>query len=194
MRRLLHIILCDTSFPSCLAAATPVRSLGLLPPGESFCFIVNTMRTIHREIVSALIFSKDGKLLIGMKDAGKGGVYADCWHIPGGGINNGESQLTALRREIMEETGIDITHATIDLVDDQGRGESKKMVKGGETVLCKMKFTVYRVDINKDAITMQTNLGSDLKKLEWVNLTDLTTYKLTPPSVTLFTKLGYLSK
>ena len=34
------------------------------------------MRTIHRTIVSALIFSKDGKLLMGMKDPKDGGVYA----------------------------------------------------------------------------------------------------------------------
>lgn len=41
------------------------------------------MREIERQIVSALIFSKDGKLFQGMKDPNKGGVYSDCWHIPG---------------------------------------------------------------------------------------------------------------
>jgi ClpP class serine protease len=33
------------------------------------------MRTKNREIVSALIFSKDGKLFQGMKAEKKGGVY-----------------------------------------------------------------------------------------------------------------------
>jgi hypothetical protein len=42
------------------------------------------MREIERTIVSALIFSQDGKLLMGKKDPAKGGVYPDCWHIPGG--------------------------------------------------------------------------------------------------------------
>lgn len=43
------------------------------------------LREITREIVSGLIFSADGKLLMGKKDPTKGGVYSDCWHIPGGG-------------------------------------------------------------------------------------------------------------
>jgi 8-oxo-dGTP pyrophosphatase MutT (NUDIX family) len=53
------------------------------------------MRAIHRDIVSALIFAKDGKLLMGKKESDGGGVYADCWHIPGGGIDEGEDQIKA---------------------------------------------------------------------------------------------------
>ena len=45
------------------------------------------MREIERTIVSGLVFSKDGKLLMGLKDPAKGGVYPDVWHIPGGGID-----------------------------------------------------------------------------------------------------------
>jgi 8-oxo-dGTP pyrophosphatase MutT (NUDIX family) len=71
------------------------------------------MRTIHRTIVSALIFSKDGKLLMGMKDPKNGGVYADCWHIPGGGVDEGETKEQALRREMLEEVGIDIANCTV---------------------------------------------------------------------------------
>jgi len=68
------------------------------------------MRKIKRDSVSALIFTKDGKLFQGMKDPAKGGVYADCWHIPGGGIDEGEDKRTALIREIQEETGIAYRH------------------------------------------------------------------------------------
>jgi len=42
------------------------------------------MRTINRDIVSAVILSKDFKILLGKKDPSKGGVYASSWHIPGG--------------------------------------------------------------------------------------------------------------
>ena len=52
------------------------------------------MNEICRDIVSALIWSKDEKLFLGRKHPEKGGVYADCWHIPGGGIDEGEDKET----------------------------------------------------------------------------------------------------
>lgn len=152
------------------------------------------MRTISRDIVSALIFSQDGKLLMGMKDPQLGGVYVDCWHIPGGGVNEGETQLETLRREVMEETGIDISPYKAILMSDDGKGESIKTLKEtGEKVMCNMTFYVYKIDIfNKNADEMQTQTSDDLYKVEWVNLKDLKKYKLTPPSIKLFKKLGYL--
>lgn len=151
------------------------------------------MRTIHRDITSALIFSKDGKLLMGIKDPKDGGVYADCWHIPGGGVDEGETQEQALRREMLEEVGIDVADCKVTLVDDQGSGETEKTLKDtGEQVMCRMKFYVYRVDVGNNADEIETKLSDDLVRLEWVDLDKLGGYKLTPPSVTLFKRLGYL--
>lgn len=159
------------------------------PHGEK----ISVERTIHRDITSALIFSKDGKLLMGMKDPKDGGVYADCWHIPGGGVDESETQQQALRREILEEVGIDITGCNVTLADDQGSGETKKTLKDtGEKVMCHMKFYVYRVDVDKNADQIETKPSDDLVKLEWVDLDKLSSYKLTPPSVTLFQRLGYI--
>ncbi len=152
------------------------------------------MRTIHREIVSALIFSQDGKLFQGMKNPKDGGVYADCWHIPGGGIDDGEDKLTALVREIKEETGITVPLDKIELVDDQGRGESEKVLKNtGERVLCKMKFNVYKITLDQNATDIRVNLEDDLVSYQWIDLVELKNVKLTPPSVILFQRLGYLS-
>jgi 8-oxo-dGTP pyrophosphatase MutT (NUDIX family) len=152
------------------------------------------MRTIHRDITSALIFSKDGKLLMGMKDPRSGGVYADCWHIPGGGVDDGETKEQALRREMLEEVGIDIADCKIILADDRGNGETEKTLKDtGEKVMCHMKFYVFRVDVDNNADEIKTQLSDDLVKLEWVDLDKLSDYKLTPPSVTLFRRLGYIS-
>ena len=151
------------------------------------------MRTIHRDIVSALIFSKDGKLLLGVKDSASGGVYSDCWHIPGGGIDEGEDQISALRREVLEEVGIDITHATVSLADNQGTGEAEKTLKDtGETVLCRMKFNVYRVNLDADAADLPVAPTDELVKVVWAGPKDLGDYKLTPPSVALFNRLGHL--
>lgn len=85
-----------------------------------------TMRTINREIVSALLISKDKKIFMGKKDPQAGGVYSDCWHIPGGGVEGRESLEETLAREIKEETGIDILPYAKLLVSSDGKGESKK--------------------------------------------------------------------
>jgi 8-oxo-dGTP pyrophosphatase MutT (NUDIX family) len=151
------------------------------------------MRTIHRTIVSALIISKDNKLLLGMKDPNSGGVYLDCWHLPGGGVDEGETQAQALKREMLEEVGIDIAPYNPLLVDDQGIGESEKILKDtGEKVLCRMQFNYYRVGIDKNADDVTVSTNDDLVKLEWADIARLQEYRHTPPSLEVFKRLGYI--
>src|SRR5262245_49779806 len=103
------------------------------------------MRKIRRQIVAALIFSQDHKLLMGMKNPDQGGVWPDCWHIPGGGIEAGEAQTQALQREVHEETGLDITAAKVQLIDDKGKMETTKRLKeNDEEVQVEMQFFVYQ--------------------------------------------------
>src|SRR5271155_866423 len=93
------------------------------------------MREINRDIVSAILVSKDSKVFQAKKNSKKGGVYIDCWHIPGGGIEEGEDLVEALNREVLEETNIDISPYTIELFDDKGTGKSEKTLKTGEKVM-----------------------------------------------------------
>lgn len=152
------------------------------------------MKEISRDIVSAMIFSKDGKLFQGKKHPEKGGVYSNCWHIPGGGIKKGEDKIKALIREIREETGIDISKCPIELVDDSGSGESEKIIEStSEKVLCKMRFYVYKVVISdKLASDIHVNLGSDLETFRWIELKDINRDEITPPSRVLFERLGFI--
>lgn len=151
------------------------------------------MRTIYREIVAGLVVSGDNKFLLGMKDPKGGGVYPDCWHTPGGGIEEGETTWQALSREMAEELGLDIGEAEVTLLDDKGTGESKKtLIDTGETVLVKMKFYVYKIDYNKNASDIKVTPGDDIMKSRWVDPTSLKNIKLTPPSVELFSKLSWL--
>ena len=151
------------------------------------------MRTIKRIIVSALIFSKDNKLFMGQKDPAKGGVYSDCWHLPGGGVDNGETKENALIREIKEEVGVNISRENAKLVDDQGAGTAPKFLKDtGEKVLCKMEFNVYKVNLNKNADDVLVKLSDDLVKYKWFEMSELRNAKLTPPAEKLFKKLGFI--
>ncbi|RJP45903.1 MAG: NUDIX hydrolase [Armatimonadetes bacterium] len=150
------------------------------------------MRTVKRSIVSALILSFDNKILMGRKDREDGGVYPDCWHIPGGGIDEGESKFEALRREMMEEIGVDISGIEVELVnEDEGTAEGV-IKKTGEKVLFEMDFSVYKIILDKKCEDTEVRLSDDLVEYDWFDLSSLKDLKLPPPSVTLFKKLGYL--
>lgn len=147
------------------------------------------MRTIQRRIVSALLISTDNKILMGMKDPSKGGVYSDCWHIPGGGVDNNEEDIETLKREVLEETGINIEDSIIELADNQGNGHAQKTLPDGEVVLSNMKFIVYKVLLNKNSTDIKYTPADDLVKLEWFDLDKLDQVKLTPPSIELFKRI-----
>jgi len=153
------------------------------------------MREIQRTIASALIFSKDGKLLMGKKDPAKGGVYLDCWHIPGGGLNEGESLEQAVEREVKEEVGIDISSYNLVLISEKGSGVAEKTLPSGEKVLCKMEFNIFRVDIgDKLAGEIETNLSDDLVEIRWFGPEELLNVKQIPGGKEYFQKIGLIAK
>lgn len=149
------------------------------------------MKQKNRTIVSAVLISDDNKILLGK--VREGGVYPDCWHIPGGGVDDGEDKETALIREIMEEVGIDIKGTPIKLLSDTDTGEAVKVDKDAvEEMLIKMHFNVYQVDLDKKSQDIIVSLDDDLREYKWVPKDRLKEYKHTPPSQKLFDKLGWL--
>lgn len=132
----------------------------------------------------------------GKKDPRHGGVYIDKWHLPGGGTDEGETLDHAVIREVLEETGIDITPYERVLIDELGGGESQATDKAtGEMVLIKMTFNVFEVTIHdKNADEIAVHLNDDLAEFKWVAEGEFDRSELTPPSITLFERLGYLPK
>jgi 8-oxo-dGTP pyrophosphatase MutT (NUDIX family) len=125
------------------------------------------MRTIKRYIVGAVLFSNDNHVLIGKNK--KGGVYEDLWVIPGGGIDEGETKLQAVCREILEEVGVDISLASVELIPEVQTGITEKTLRDtGERVLVDMTFYNFRVDIDASAKDIPLTVEDDFGYAEWV--------------------------
>ncbi len=146
------------------------------------------MREIKRDIVGGLIESKDGMILLG-----KGGVYEGCFLIPGGGIDDGETKEGAIHREILEETGIDISSAEVTMVDDTKTGESEKVLRDtGERVLAKMRFYDFHIRLPQNADEIALSATDDLRDLTWFSKDELKTIKVSPPTEAFLRFVGYL--
>jgi len=55
--------------------------------------------------VGAIMVDAAGRILVVLRQNAPG---AGWWSIPGGRVENGESDVDALRREVKEETGLDV--------------------------------------------------------------------------------------
>lgn len=54
----------------------------------------------------ACIDIRDGKVFIAKRQ--KGGEMGERWEFPGGKIDDGENEVTAIKREMQEEFGVDV--------------------------------------------------------------------------------------
>lgn len=149
------------------------------------------MRTIQRNIVGAFILSSDNKLLLGKSI--KGGVYPGCWIVPGGGVEPDETKVEAVKRETLEETGIDISEASIEQIEGALSGQSEKVLREtGEKVMVEMKFYNFKVILTETANSVTLTHEDDFIEAEWFSIDELKNLKLSPPTITTLQKLGCL--
>ncbi len=149
------------------------------------------MRIISRDIVGAILVSKDGKVLLGKTAKVANGVYSGSWVIPGGGIDEGETKEEALIREMREETHHDISGLSIELIDDTATGQSEKTLKEtGEKVIVNMNFYEYKVTFDKTAEELGNKPTEELVELRWFAPNELDTAELAPPTRKLLEKVN----
>lgn len=149
------------------------------------------MRTIKRDIVGAFIFSSDGKLLMGKSL--NGGMYPGHWIVPGGGVEANETKLKALKREMLEEIGLDISGAKISQIDYVFPGKSEKILRTtGEHVMADMVFYNFTVQLDRPAPEVRIKTEDDFVDAEWFDVKELKNMPVSPPSAITLKKLGYL--
>lgn len=151
------------------------------------------MREITRTIVSAVIFSQDGKVLMGRKEPKAGGVYADCWHLPGGGLDEGEAFEDGVIREVVEEVGITLSPKQLRRLPEAGSGTAEKTLKDtGETVLCHMEFNLFEVRLDHLADDIVLSLDDDLVETHWFTRKELKDVEQIPGGKEFFIAQGYM--
>jgi ADP-ribose pyrophosphatase YjhB (NUDIX family) len=126
---------------------------------------------MNTRVVASAIIERDGNILLGRKAKGVG-PYPDTWQFPGGGINlEEESIIDAVKREVKEETNLDI--AQIEKVDFD---EDFKLNKQGE--MTHYLFLVFKIKPTSTACTP----GDDLVDLKWFSKEELEKLRLPEPS------------
>jgi 8-oxo-dGTP diphosphatase len=132
---------------------------------------------------------------MGRKDPQGGGVYPDAWHIPGGGIEEGENMVRAVAREVKEETGLNVSFEKIIKVPEIGEGISEKTLKEtGERVIARMQFNRFEVYLDKDADEIALQPGDDLIELKWFSPEELKNVQQIPGGKEFFEAKGYMPK
>jgi phosphoglycolate phosphatase len=117
--------------------------------------------------VGALIFNDAGKVL--MIHTHK---WSDLWGIPGGKIKWGEPSETALRREIKEETNLDVTDIEFVLVQDCIH--SREFYRDAHFVL--LNYTCRRKGRSR------VKLNDEARESRWVKLAEACQMKLNMPT------------
>lgn len=148
------------------------------------------MRTIQRDIVGGFIFSKDDKILLGKNRPG--GVYEGSYVIPGGGVEPGETNEQALRREMLEETGIDTDLAEVTEINRATGQHEKTLQDIGERVLVMMSFYDYRVLLAENATDVAIHADSDWMNPEWFSSSELVADEISSPTRRTLRKIGFL--
>lgn len=60
------------------------------------------------DAVAAILVLDNGRYLLQLRDNSPGIWYPGCWGLFGGGIDHGEDEIAALRRELREEINFDL--------------------------------------------------------------------------------------
>ena len=102
-------------------------------------YILEDMDT--EQVRKAVLINDEGKLLI-LKSSDLNVKHAGEWDLPGGHIQDGEGDIEGLKREVKEETGLDI--ASPEKVFDDGRKKFYKTSQYHGTIELSDEHTEYK--------------------------------------------------
>jgi 8-oxo-dGTP diphosphatase len=132
-------------------------------------------------VVVTILIEHNGKYLLGKKSNGVG-PYPNTWHFPGGGVQLGEESLIdAVKREISEETGLEVSDLTRVAFD-----EDYEQDKHGK--LTHYLFLLFKAT----ALHGKHQVGDDLVHLQWFTKDELQKLVITRPGMKFITEFDSL--
>jgi len=111
-------------------------------------------RDRFRTVVTAII-TFEGTVLIGKKQQKEGHPISGKWHILGGHLDHGETLENAVKREVKEETGLEVeVHQVVDVMSFDWNSDGQQD---------SLRF-VYHVEAETD----EAEARDDLADVKWV--------------------------
>ncbi len=135
-----------------------------------------------RVIVVGLVWNDRGELLL-CKMKPDRGVFPGEWGLPGGGIEPSERMDEALRRELREELGIQVTDIRPAFFKD---GSYNKLLPDGELQPVYMIFLIFHCRAAGDKI----QLNEEFSEYRWVSEADLPELDLNVETADTLRRLG----
>jgi 8-oxo-dGTP pyrophosphatase MutT (NUDIX family) len=113
--------------------------------------------------IALMIRNLEGEILLGKKRADSPKKLAGCWHMPGEGLENGETDEQGIIRCVQEELGIDSNEILIGGYITTGITPTSKRT-------LKWYACTYLGDPN------EINPSDDLEDVKWVNKNEVLEY------------------
>jgi nucleoside triphosphatase len=137
-----------------------------------------------RFIVVGVVQNRQGEYLLCRMPRGRG-VFPGEWGLPGGGIEPGETLEEAVRREIMEEVGLELQQVEPLFFSD---GTYVKTFPDGERRSLYMVFLLFRCVAKVGEI----RLNPEFEAAAWVPREQFPQYSLNRATLQTFSRLGLM--
>ena len=133
-----------------------------------------------RVAVGGVVIKEDRVLLVRRGKAPSEGE----WAIPGGSVELGETLQEAVRREILEETGISIrVGEPIHIFDDVRRDEAGHI-----------RFHYVILDFSGEFLSGEVRAADDARDARWVSPAEFSQLNINTNTIKLMTKLRFLGE
>lgn len=139
---------------------------------------------MRRRVIAGAIIKNDKDEVLLLKMA-NWGVFPNKWGLVGGGLEEGEKVEEALRREVKEESGLEVHEVEPYWFFDDER--EKLYADGSKERL----YMIYLIFVCR-ASSSKVSLNEEWEESRWVRIEDMAEYDLNEPTQTTFKRLGWL--